>query len=343
MSHHSMFNLIVGTTMLFIMVIIPIWASIRLLYDDIYIYFMGRNLPLITLVSCFAVVFGYVVVMNALIKFGKSEEARTQETFLATFMVFITLLGLCLLLVSMPMQAKCDRVFRDLTMNCDTGKSTAPLYKYYDALLTIRTKPDCITKMSVEQCDGYQASMPYTGFLKYLEGDLMCSGFGYTPPNGSAAAFGASSNSTGSNDTDSASLFQQQAHITQAHVTHRNKLAGMLHNLASEAGAIGAADAASGAVKYEPPTNSAFPPTLFNSANYQASCDGMAARVIRFKALDIADNQYLQGVLMLIGAVVAGILRAWEMCTKVEKKQLGFQGYTVDNNEINDAVREVVL
>mmetsp|Transcript_99897 Transcript_99897/g.187956 ORF Transcript_99897/g.187956 Transcript_99897/m.187956 type:complete len:391 (+) Transcript_99897:118-1290(+) len=321
------FNLIVGTIMLSIMILIPVWASGRLLYDQTFVFFMGRDMPFYVIVTCVSVVVCYILVVLLLVVCGKRHEARGQVTLLSTFMAFVTLLGLLLVLFAVPLRTACDKTFQDLTMTCADGASTAQLSRYYHALLSLRQQPDCINKSSIESCDGYQESQPYTGYLKFLEGTYLCSGFCYDAghPLLTNTSSKASLLQSKFKVEDTASLFQSKARLTK-----RNKLANMLHNLASEEVEIASKHVGSSEalqrkamhkaeVKYDPVVNVDYPPTLFNTANYQASCDGQASRIIRYKALDIAENQYLAGVFLLVGAIVAGVLRLFEMCDAMTK------------------------
>lgn len=57
-----------------------------------------------------------------------------------------------------------------------------------------------------------------------------------------------------------------------------------------------------------------YPPTLFTDANYQTSCDGMAARVLRYEAMEAADMFYHEGVALVFCAIATMMLQVVSMC-----------------------------
>merc|ERR1719203_798233 len=52
-----------------------------------------------------------------------------------------------------------------------------------------------------------------------------------------------------------------------------------------------------------------YPPTLFNDANYQVSCDGQAARELSVGAVQTSKLMYEQGLCLVIAAVVVSFLQ----------------------------------
>merc|ERR1719199_1089618 len=59
---------------------------------------------------------------------------------------------------------------------------------------------------------------------------------------------------------------------------------------------------------------SAYPPTLFSQANFQASCDGMAARNMRNFAGDVADQTFYEGIMLVIVSIIIGFLKLLGFC-----------------------------
>merc|ERR1719235_2559288 len=93
--------------------------------------------------------------------------------------VFITLFGLLLMIVSLPLEWQAQNVGTALMYHCDTDPITPRLYEYSQVLQNIRASPECAKKYSVEECAGYQESLPYTEYLKQMEQHFKCAGFCY--------------------------------------------------------------------------------------------------------------------------------------------------------------------
>merc|ERR1719401_2340996 len=59
-----------------------------------------------------------------------------------------------------------------------------------------------------------------------------------------------------------------------------------------------------------------YPPTLFSDANYQASCEGMAARDMKNFTGDIGYQTFYQGIYLVLIAVTTGFLKLIGFCVK---------------------------
>lgn len=57
-----------------------------------------------------------------------------------------------------------------------------------------------------------------------------------------------------------------------------------------------------------------YPPTLFSNANYQASCDGMAARDLQFTALTTGSYIFVEGIIIVFSSVALGLAKLLSMC-----------------------------
>lgn len=68
---------------------------------------------------------------------------------------------------------------------------------------------------------------------------------------------------------------------------------------------------------------SRYPPTLFGLANFQASCDGMAARSMRNFAGDVAVQTFYEGIMLVLVSIVIGFLKLIGFCGhRREERQL---------------------
>jgi len=170
----------IGTIILCLACVFPVWDAYRLMYDAAYVYFMSRYWAICTVVLCGVVVLWYMLAMMVFFKYAW-EGFKTEQTVLLIAMVATTMLGLGLLMISVPLRREVSDARNELYMNCEFGTRTQRLYEYSTVLQGIRSTPACKTKDSIDQCQGYQESEPYTGFLKNLETKYHCAGFCWKP------------------------------------------------------------------------------------------------------------------------------------------------------------------
>mmetsp|Transcript_108292 Transcript_108292/g.305295 ORF Transcript_108292/g.305295 Transcript_108292/m.305295 type:complete len:418 (+) Transcript_108292:321-1574(+) len=137
--------------------------------------------------TCVGTVFLYATLILLFFACAR-EEAKTYSTVYTIVSIILTALGLALLMLSVPLAAQTLDVYQEIFSNCQFGPRTQRLYEYSTVLQGIRATPECQTKESVSMCDGYQESMPYTGFLKDLEGRFGCAGFCFGNSTSAAAA-----------------------------------------------------------------------------------------------------------------------------------------------------------
>lgn len=166
----------IGLVVFGIAVILPFWNAMRLTQDDVFVYFVGRYYPYWTAAVCSLAVIWYIAAIRFLFKYAWAE-VKSEHTILVITMVTTTCLGLAFILVSHPMYKEVDVVYNELYTNCHFGSHTQKLYEYATELQGIRNTSECAEKDSVEQCEGYEVSSPYTGFLKDLENRYHCAGF----------------------------------------------------------------------------------------------------------------------------------------------------------------------
>merc|ERR1719382_562604 len=68
---------------------------------------------------------------------------------------------------------------------------------------------------------------------------------------------------------------------------------------------------------------SRYPPTLFSDANYQASCEGMAARDMRNFAGDVGYQTFYQGIYLVLIAIATGFLKLIGFCAQKPMQDAG--------------------
>lgn len=168
----------VGSLILLLTMLVPLLDAMRLLNDPTYVFFMGRKWPIRIIQLCFGCIFGWMIAV--LLLFGCArEETKTDNSVYMIVSVVVTILGLSLLMISAPMRLQVEEAYTELFTNCHFGSRTTYLYDYAVVLQGIRARPSCAAEKTVESCEGYKESMPYTGFLKQLEHRYKCSGFCY--------------------------------------------------------------------------------------------------------------------------------------------------------------------
>merc|ERR1719478_977072 len=167
--------------------VVPIWNAASLLHDDNYVFWSGRAVPLWLISLCVVIILLYVITILSFFTYSR-PSVRTEQTIMMIANIFITLLGLVLMLISLPLSRQSIETYNNLMHRCDYSEQTHRMYEYSQVLHNIRRDPECAKKFSVEECVGYQDAPPYTSFLKAMETDFRCSGFCYKPPATVAAA-----------------------------------------------------------------------------------------------------------------------------------------------------------
>lgn len=422
--------LMIGCTLLLLVTLLPLLDANRLLEDSTFVFFVGRELPRRLMWCCIGSIMLYMFLIYAFFACAQ-EEAKTEQSIALIVAVVLTTMGLSFLMVSIPLKREAMLASQEIFSNCQFGPRTQRLYEYSTVLQGIRASPACSVLKSVTMCDGYQESMPYTGFLYSLESTYNCAGFCYGNSTMAAAAAAVASEPYAPNTMTTsmpsateaeapAALYsvpsvpsseqaiqaaapaatpafysafpniptnqgymmsspQQVVLPTAANVYGSQMLmpspqatAAFAPNPYYSAQAIqsvapqnvdsrmlgvsflASKDGASGdaANPHEPHTYAGFsqalrqapgppvladtttpipanethatpgikapyPPTLFSNKNFQASCDGMAARELLFQAEHIANMVYLYGIFLLGSVLFGGLLRMCGFCIQL--------------------------
>eukprot|EP00927_Polykrikos_kofoidii_P058564 TRINITY_DN5315_c0_g1_i2.p1 TRINITY_DN5315_c0_g1~~TRINITY_DN5315_c0_g1_i2.p1 ORF type:complete len:678 (+),score=107.38 TRINITY_DN5315_c0_g1_i2:123-2156(+) len=169
----------VGLFVLLMLVMIPVWNADWLLKDPAFVYFAGRTVPRAILSVCIALPIIYVCIVSLLFKRGELKFI-TEQTMLGVSVVFLTTLGLALMLISMPMQYFATNTYRDIVYSCTTAPKSRELFQTSQALHLLRRSSKCATQLSVTACAGFESTV-YTEVLEAMELRYQCSGFCYEP------------------------------------------------------------------------------------------------------------------------------------------------------------------
>jgi len=272
--------LVVGTLTLFMIIFVPVWNCFALMQDSNYTFWLGRTVPGRLVSACLFILLLYIVTI--LIYFsGDDTFVDAEQNLMMVPSIFITLLGLVLMLGSLPLTRQSIDTYNNLMFHCESSVQTHRMYEYSHVLQNIRQQPECIRKYSVKDCRGYEDAAPYTSFLQEMESGFRCSGFCYRPTPGAESS---------TMNIDKALTLTQKRMVDKR---HRGDSIASLMPIPSAVDGVG----------------QMYPPTLFSDDHYQASCEGVAARDIKNFAGDIGYQTFFQGMHLIVIAVAMGFLK----------------------------------
>lgn len=300
-----------GLILLVLVSVLPAWDCASLLLSPTYAIFGNRQLPMLILAASAAVVLVFYLATVMLV--GRSEsEQRSGQTMSMISSLSLTLLGLVLVLVSLPMMRAAMETHNSIMYQCGNSLETRELRDRYLELLKLRQEPACAAKYSIERCEGFQDDMGYTAYLQAMEGNFRCSGFCF---RGSMMLGKAGTNAS---KATAAKVPRPMALRQQA---RRGKVVEAT-KLEAASAARDFADAARGehivglaAMNVVRSTGSSYPPTLFSDANFKASCDGAAARNIMDTAFASGSQMWYTGVMLIAFSLCTGV---WEWSCRSE-------------------------
>jgi hypothetical protein len=312
-------NVFIGTGIILLMMlcIVPIWNALALLSDFNYTFWVGSEVPTWMVSMCLIIIVLYTITVTVFFTAAK-QQVQTEQTIMMIANIFITLLGLVLMLISLPLSRQSMATYNNLMYRCDYSEQTHRLYEYSQVLHNIRRTPACAEKYTVEECPGYEEAPPYTTFLKEMESTFRCSGFCYQA-SGKAALI--ESKMEPQADRYLANKGHRQDHITPLTLGPAPPAGQVVTLAAASGGALANQGHLVGQV--QPSTvgrvteaTLTYPPTLFSDANYQASCEGMAARDMKNFSGDVGFQTFYQGIYLVLIAIATGFLKLVGFCVR---------------------------
>lgn len=308
-----------GTLLMTVLCIMPVWNSAELLQNANYVFWAGRWVPQMLIFLTFGCVVLFVVTV---VIFFKASHNRSEQTIMMLSNIFITLLGIVLLLMSMVLTHQSLVTYGNLLHHCDYSEETHELFHHSQWLQDIRRQPGCLDKESVEECVGFEAKWPYTGFLKNLESDFRCRGFCFKPLPPMPVSLLSTSSSLANSSMPPQRMPRQKSVLgtallseindasTRTTLFHGSTLRQALVE-ASEESAIAAATSVG-----------RDPLTLFSKAKYKNSCEGVAARGMRYFAGDIGNMTFYQGIYLIVIAILTGFLKICGFCVRSDNNDV---------------------
>eukprot|EP00927_Polykrikos_kofoidii_P054893 TRINITY_DN4923_c0_g1_i6.p1 TRINITY_DN4923_c0_g1~~TRINITY_DN4923_c0_g1_i6.p1 ORF type:complete len:364 (+),score=53.22 TRINITY_DN4923_c0_g1_i6:81-1172(+) len=318
--------LVCGLVVTMLLCIVPIWNAFALMEDVNYNFWVGSALPKWIIFVCFAINVLYII--SILLFFRHAHpEVQTEQTVMMLANVFITLTGLALMLLSLPVSSQSQETYNNLMHRCDYSEQTHRMYEYSQVLQNIRATPACAKKYSVEECVGYATAEPYTSFLKTMEEIYHCSGFCYRSPQQLQVSLQSVNQTSNRNDQLASSAVRDSTRRTSKahHEDHMTKLS-LIATRANVAKSGIAQGVASKAESFELADVSRYPPSLFSDSNFQATCEGMAARDMKDFAGAIGFQMFYQGIYLVIIAVATCFLKLLGYCAGRDNDELDFGG-----------------
>jgi len=283
-----------GLVLLAMLCFLPVWDCLEMLNNLNYVYWAPQGLPLTVITLSFLILVFFGLTTEAFFQRWRNE-IHTAQSLVVMSSLFIMLFGLVLVLVSLPLTQRAIELHNEIVYECGNSEGTRDLRLHYMSLLNLRTDAACAAEYSVETCQGFTKQEPYTSYLKGMEETFRCSGFCYEVPS-----------VAGANTSMLAKAYKQR--LLQRNQTHALPTQAAPAKIAGHA-AVAAQQAPQKGVK-------TYPPTLFSNANFQASCDGAAARNLINFARDTGYQMWYMGVVLISLSVVIGL---WEWTSYVTK------------------------
>jgi len=311
--------LYIGVAILVLILIMPVWDALRLLCDPIYRYFVGIQLPLLTILVCVLSIIGYVVGVHMFFAHA-NPETHTVQSVIMLMVIAVTALGSGLTMIAMPASTLTQTYYDNVVNNCNSSSKMKGLATYASDLASVRLTSSCKSQYSVETCSGFSKEEPYYSFLKVLESDYRCSGFcvsGNTSEGDSSKLFQVSREGIIGAEMEPAMHVEYKDIMAAkseaptpgpgfASGVPDRSLASILRELTakSRAGrgesglsllAVNTSIKVHGSVapgKKDIIGN----PSLFSPFGLEASCDGMVMRVLKYRGQKAASALYINGL-----------------------------------------------
>lgn len=340
------FILLLGMLVLSLAFLYPLWDTGLMLTNPTVVFFIGQETPIRIIITCIGWLVFWIITVVLFFSCAR-KDTHTETSIISLVGMTLTGLGVCLLVLAQTLDSDTTSVAANIYTHC--GVTYAELIDVSTALQILRLSDDCKKQQSVEDCDGYVANQPYTGFLKYMELKYKCAGFCFSSYNITANqthAVEATSllDTKGSPSPLSlrasqvvASLHSQleeplllaKRRYKRAKAVRRGTLAGAIDDLAAaqrhshpvvmlstdnSTGNGTLSNSTSGHANIPNGTYVTYPPTLFSLNNYQASCDAMAARDIQWSAQQPASTLYVGALTLILCSVVVPLGKLMTMC-----------------------------
>jgi len=170
-----------GLVLLAMLCFLPVWDSIDMLRNLNYAFWGPPGLPMTVIAVSGLILVFFFCTAEAFFNRWRNE-LHTAQSLVVISSLFVMLLGVVLVLVSLPLTHRTLALHNAIAYECGVSEHSRPVAVHYADLLRIRLLPECATEASVESCHGFREEPPITGYLKDMESEFRCSGFCYRAP-----------------------------------------------------------------------------------------------------------------------------------------------------------------
>lgn len=167
---------------MFLLLAVPVSNCIALLNDLTYVFMVGRALPGWLLGFCIALFCLSVFTLLGFLS-NMPYDRRTPQTMFMMGGVFLSSLGILLVLFGNPIATEAMNASDELIQSCGTGPKSGVIFATFQDLKTIRAQPTCKNEESIEDCAAYTQyvtspiGQSSAWIAKGIETGYRCSGF----------------------------------------------------------------------------------------------------------------------------------------------------------------------
>jgi hypothetical protein len=160
-----------------LLMVIPVWNSIGLINDEVFTYINGTTSTVSMLISCIALFCVSYFTLRLFLERIR-PDLRTERTLLMVSGIFLSSLGILLILCGGPIARSSMQASKEFMYDCRFGEDTKPLFVAYEELKALRLSPECSHLDSVELCDGFDLfpMQKEAKVIKAMENRYLCSG-----------------------------------------------------------------------------------------------------------------------------------------------------------------------
>lgn len=169
--------LALGLSIMFLLLVIPTWNCVGMLDDPVFMFIAGSKIPE-WMLACCALLFVAFSLLLVIFLSHSQPEVRTEQAMLMIGALFLSALGIMLILFGGPLQGEAGAARNDFNFNCRQGAKTSQLYIAALQLESLRAMPHCASQSTIEDCHGFEGypKMKEALVLKAMESRYRCSG-----------------------------------------------------------------------------------------------------------------------------------------------------------------------
>lgn len=173
----KMILLCLGTLVMFNLLFIPTWNCVGLLRDPVLMYMIGSTTATWFLFCCILLLLICYVTLQMFLN-GTKKEQRSEQSLIMISCIFLSTLGIMLILFGGPLQKDALIASREFFYNCRLGHRTSELFIAQEKLQSLRAVPSCAKLTSVMECEHFDtfSQMPEAQVLNAMESQYQCSG-----------------------------------------------------------------------------------------------------------------------------------------------------------------------